>query len=124
MERRRAVIVGVCAVGAGGVAALLAMALVLNASRDDLLLGAAGLASSGLCALVLALNARRWVRRTSVRVQLLVTVAIALVSVALNIVVASVMMFLSTHDLQLLFILVVFGFLAAAGPTLLISGAL
>ena len=122
-ERRDAVALGLVAV----VSALAAGAAIVATYRlqappgMDLAIMAATLLGTAAASIVIALLVRRFARGVAFGVQIAVFACIALALAMANVAVAAGLMFLSRHDLELLFILLSFSLFASAGPAFLMS---
>lgn len=119
--RSEAVTAGV--VLSGAAAALAATAMVLDAPVNDLVVMGASLLATGGAGLLAAVAASRWSGWLGVGGQLALFAALLCGLLVSNIGVAAALMFISAHDLRLLFILSAYALLATAGPGLMMSGS-
>jgi signal transduction histidine kinase len=102
-------------------AAIVATRLLQAPPARDLAIMAATLAATAGGSIVVALLVRRFAHHLSFSAQLVVFAGVALVLATTNVAVAAGLMFLSRHDLELLFILLAFSLCAAGGPALLMG---
>ncbi len=108
------------ALGGAGVA-LLATVQLLSPPGKDLVVMAATLLATAALGIGTALVVRRISHRLPFAAQIVAFVVIALVLVVVNVGVAAGLMFLSSHDLRVLFVLLGFSVIATAGAALLMS---
>jgi signal transduction histidine kinase len=104
--------------------ATIATDLIVGAPANELWLLFGTLTATGLAGLVVALLVGRLGAGARVRWQLTVVGLVGLLVVLANVAVAASLMFLSSHDLELLLVLCAFAAWAAAGPLLLLTSHL
>jgi signal transduction histidine kinase len=117
----RAVIFVVLAAAVATAAAIIATRLLQAPPARDLAIMAATLAATAAGSILVALLVRRFAHHLSFSAQLVAFAGVALVLATTNVAVAAGLMFLSRHDLELLFILLAFSLCAAGGPALLMG---
>ncbi len=101
--------------------AVLATATLFGPSSRDLAVMAVVLILTGSAGAIAAATAPRWAGGLSLRGQLLVFCAVGLGGLLLNIATAAGLMFISGHDLRLLFVLSGFAFVATLGAAQIMS---
>jgi signal transduction histidine kinase len=94
---------------------------LLEPRPRELAVMSVALIGTGLAGLGAALAARPGLPRLALRWQIVVASCTGLILLVLNVAVAAWLMFLSTHDLQLLLVLCAFGLAASMPPALLLS---
>ena len=104
--------------------AIVATSILLDAPAKDLVALGATLVGTGLAGLCVAVLVCRWEGRLGVRVQLAVSAAVGFALLVVNVSVAGGLMFLSPHDLRLLFVLCGYALIATNGPASLMSAGL
>ncbi len=108
--------IALAGVFSAAILALAATAIAFNPPFKDLSVMAAAMLGTGMAGIVFALGIPRLARSLGLRERLTLFALVALLIVVANIGVAAFLMFLSGHDLKLLFILCAFAFLASLGP--------
>lgn len=112
-------LMGVVAVAAG--LATLITWIVLTPPADHLLELASIITATGVAGVLANVLLARWTRPLPFAAKALVATVVALLVLAANVLVASWRMFISTHDLELLAILVGYAFAVTLGPALLLG---
>lgn len=106
---------------AAAAATLAVTHLLLGAAGADLALMALTLLATGMLGVVAALVMPRWFTGFGLRGQIVLLAALCLVALVTNMGVAAVLMFISGHDLRLLFVLLAFALVATVGPLQIVS---
>ncbi len=114
-------VAALASIGVAAAVSLVATALLLDPPPRDLAVMAATLAGTGAAGAAVAMLAPRWAGRLRLRWQLTLFYAVGLAGLVLNIAVAAGLMFLSPHDLRLVFVLCGYALVATAGPAQLMS---
>ncbi len=94
---------------------------LIGAQAADLTVMAVTLLLTGSLGVVSAALAPRWFGRLGLRGQLVLLASLALGALVANMAVAAALMFISSHDLRLFFVLVGFALVATAGPVQIFS---
>ena len=110
-------------VAVGATLALLATWFLFEPPLADMLIMAAAVLGTGTLGALLALTSERWSAGLALRWRLIAICAVGLAGLVMNILVAAWLMFLSTHDLELLLVLCGFAFLATAGAAIVMTRA-
>jgi signal transduction histidine kinase len=110
-------------VATGAALALLATWMLFEPPFADMLVMAAAIIGTGSLGALVALTSARWSAALSLRWRLIAICAVGLAGLVMNILVAAWLMFLSTHDLELLLVLCGFAFLATAGAATVMTRA-
>ncbi|MGI8925016.1 MAG: sensor histidine kinase [Tepidiformaceae bacterium] len=106
---------------AASVLTLLMAGWLMDAPRGDLAVLGTSLLGTGLAGVAVAVAAQRWSGGLALSAQLALFATLGCTLLVANIGVAAALMFLSTHDLKLLFILSSYAMLATVGPAFLMS---
>lgn len=117
----RPLALGVAAIAAATGVAVIAAALVLDPPANDLLVLALAIAATGLAGVVATAALLGPLSRLGLAWQLLLLAALSLAILVANVAVASGLMFLSSHDLELLFVLLGYAFAATLAPAYLMA---
>ncbi|MEZ4481156.1 MAG: histidine kinase dimerization/phospho-acceptor domain-containing protein [Dehalococcoidia bacterium] len=109
-----------------GVAALALAAIVMtaDATAEEQLWLLLALLSTGAAGIGVARGLQLLLPRLSLRTQLALATVTGFLVLMANLAVASALMFISTHDLQMLFLLSAYALLITLGPARLLSGGL
>lgn len=105
-------------------AAVLAIVLTSGASGSGLAWLLVALGTTGTAGIGVARLLQGLLPRLSLRTQLALATVTGFVVLVANLAVAAAMMFINTHDLQLLFLLSAYAMLVTLGPARLLSGGL
>lgn len=108
-------------VGIGATLALVATWFLFEPPLGDMLIMAAAVVGTGAVGALVALTSGRWSARLALRWRLIAICAVGLLGLVMNILVAAWLMFLSTHDLELLLVLCGFAFFATAGAAIVMT---
>ena len=115
---------GVAALFVASLAAVGAMVAFADAPAVERVLLFAALAGTGSLGLAVAVLVRRLAPRLALRTQLAIFGSTGVALLVANIVVAAVLMFLSAHDLGLLFVLCAYAVITTVGPAHIMSRGL
>jgi signal transduction histidine kinase len=114
-----------CAVVAAAAGlAILFTRITLHAPGEHLLELAAILLATGVAGVLGSIAIARWTRRLPFSAKAVIASALALLVLSTNVLVASWRMFISSHDLDLLLILVGYALVVTLGPAMVIGRAL
>ncbi len=108
-------------VGVGAALALIATWFLFEPPLADMLIMAAAVLGTGTVGALVALTSGRWSAGLALRWRLIAICGVGLLGLVMNILVAAWLMFLSTHDLELLLVLCGFAFLATAGAAIVMT---